>query len=129
MVYWLSPVLPPISTDGMTSDDVNLLAESTRELMLSTLKSISQPSRSSSTSHKLSSITSTSDDMADTPVEAQKRSSTTREAALKREGEESEEDEGRTGGSEMSKVDSRGGETTEDEMDDDAVLLKRPAGT
>jgi len=113
----------------MTSDDVNLLAESTRELMLSTLKSISQPSRSSSTLHKLSSITSTSDDMADTPVEAQKRSSTTREAALKREGEESEEDEGRTGGSEMSKVDSRGGETTEDEMDDDAVLLKRPAGT
>lgn len=29
-------------------------------------------------------------------------------------------------GSELSMVDSRGGETTEDEMDDDAVLLKRP---
>ena len=29
-------------------------------------------------------------------------------------------------GSELSLVDSRGGETTEDEMDEDAVLLKHP---
>nr|XP_019045831.1 phosphatidylinositol glycan, class A [Kwoniella bestiolae CBS 10118]OCF24761.1 phosphatidylinositol glycan, class A [Kwoniella bestiolae CBS 10118] len=43
-------VLPPIPTTGLTASDVPALMEKTREMMLETLKSISSPSPSASTS-------------------------------------------------------------------------------
>lgn len=119
----ICPVLPPISTDGMTSDDVTSLAESTRQLMLDTLRSISTPS----STQKSAQIPAVSDDVADTPAEGEKESSNTQKVLQEVEiprGEAKQPSE-----SELSIFfHSRGEETTEDEMDDDAVLLKRPAG-
>lgn len=71
-------------------------------------------------------MSKTSDDVADTPTESEKGSSATREVLQQTESPGSEDE--RKVMSDLSMVDSRGEETTEDEMDDDAVLLKRPKG-
>jgi lysophosphatidate acyltransferase len=104
----MSVVLPPISTIGLGPDDVTSLAESTREKMIETLQSISQPGPRLSNTLPLE--TAVVDSVEDTPLV----------------GVDEKEDSsgpGRTkvGGSEDGKD-----ETTEDEMDEDAVLLKRP---
>jgi 1-acyl-sn-glycerol-3-phosphate acyltransferase len=47
------PVLPPISTEGMTSEDVDQLVESTRSAMVTALEAISRPGPSHRTNIKL----------------------------------------------------------------------------
>ena len=92
-------VLPPVSTDGMGPEDVDGLTESTRQLMQGTLLDISRPSPPSNP------------EPAPSPGEA---------AVSRPSGSTASSDKGRTS------EDGSGGQTTEDEMDDDAVLLKRP---
>lgn len=111
----------------MTSDDVSSLAESTRDLMLKTLESISQPA--SSSSDNLQSMPKISGDVADTPAEVERETGATKDGLQIRSDALADDEKGIADGSEMRKVDSRGGETTDDEMDEDAVLLKRPIVT
>ncbi|ORY27361.1 hypothetical protein BCR39DRAFT_538480 [Naematelia encephala] len=108
-------VLPAIETIGLTSDDVNSLAEKTRERMLETLSEISAPGPSTSATKQVEELPETSPALEETPE-------TIRQRPVAQASESSES--GKEGGK-LFKVDSRG-DTTEDEMDDDAVLLKRP---
>ncbi|WRT63542.1 uncharacterized protein IL334_000447 [Kwoniella shivajii] len=122
-------VLPPISTIGLSSEDVTKLSEDTREKMLSTLKEISAPSPSA--------LSSLSGNQAQPEViESEK--------AVEKEDEEKKDESihldiekppivqdglRRRQTDEMtntSKSSKNGGDSTEDEMDDDAVLLRRP---
>jgi len=119
----------------MTADDVGKLTEQTHDLMESTLQSISAsgPSstytRSATTSkpgQKASSADSTEPSQSTAPVSEQ-------DGLRKRnqEGSSGSEESSRVVhldiGSESQSVQSKGEETTEDEMDEDAVLIKRPA--
>jgi len=124
-------VLPPISTVGLTADDVTALSESTRELMLETLRAISVPSPSPPAAPPPAEET--------TPIE---ETTTGVEDGIPRRvvGEGRDDLEGKSAdrhGEALRQVESRGesvsteesrGESvsTEDEMDEDAVLLKRP---
>ncbi len=108
----LIEVLPPISTEGMTADDVTSLTESTHDAMQETLKEISRP-----------------DPRHFAPQHPTVESSPSQpEQVASRAGEEDIELRERKIHSGM----SEGGrsrnseESTEDEMDEDAVLLKRP---
>ena len=108
-------VLPAISTDGMSSDDVDALTESTREKMVAALRDISSLGPLGKTSAK----------------DAPRLEDLTSEA---QDGSGKKGDSDNTGMSrEESRTSSRDGHeskgsTTEDEMDEDAVLLKRPTG-
>ncbi|WWD22843.1 hypothetical protein CI109_107337 [Kwoniella shandongensis] len=126
-------VLAPIPTIGLTADDVTSLAETTRELMLESLRSISAPGPSSSSS--LSSSNTLSASAPSISPAAERESSSTpqpvhldigqsEDGLRKRQPTERSDKTSKSGSSE-----GRGGESTEDEMDDDAVLLKRPKGT
>ncbi|KAK8844606.1 hypothetical protein IAR55_006453 [Kwoniella newhampshirensis] len=124
-------VLAPIPTTGLTADDVTSLAESTRELMLDTLRSISAPgpnSDSMSSSKTLSepkqSSTPADRGSSSTPQPVKLDIGHAEEGLRKRQPADTSENSSSKSGSE-----GRGGESTEDEMDDDAVLLKRPKGT
>lgn len=103
-------VLPPIPTEGLTANDVNGLVESTREAMLSTLIEISEPGPSQLRSVK-GAISS-----AEKGSEGKTQSGSSPAAASPVVADTATDE-------------ARGMETdhsTEDEMDDDAVLLKRP---
>ncbi|RXK36661.1 lysophosphatidate acyltransferase [Tremella mesenterica] len=115
-------VLPPISTAGLTVDDVSSLAESTRRQMLETLIQISSPRPTQPSPSPSSSIDDLETPRAEFPpvLDMTKQRLTSTRQENRSDGSEEK------GGSELSLVDSRGGETTEDEMDEDAVLLKRP---
>ncbi|ODO09088.1 hypothetical protein I350_02688 [Cryptococcus amylolentus CBS 6273] len=129
-------VLEPIPTIGLTVDDVTSLAESTREAMLQALREISVPTSSSSGPSTSSAgiAPPISAIVTDPPVGApihlnisnNDAQSALRQRLALRSGEHSRE-----ASSEGSKrgATSRDGETTEDEMDEDAVLMKKPTGT
>ena len=114
-------MLPPISTTGLGPDDVSDLANSTRELMLRTLKDISAPGPSSASAPRA------------IPSEETRSNNLEKKAA---EGLRERRQEGSSSGGaqdvrsqeplELDQTNSRGEETTEDEMDEDAVMLKRP---
>ncbi|KAK4686994.1 lysophosphatidate acyltransferase, partial [Tremellales sp. Uapishka_1] len=102
-------ILPPIVTTGLSSDDVTPLAESTRQSMLDALNQISVAGPSS---------------QPDIPIDSAEAEPVPTSLAPE---ETAQVDEGvrqRSASAETEK--ERSGETTEDEMDDDAVLLKRP---
>lgn len=113
------PVLPPISTVGMTADDVQTLADTTRDVMLRALLEISPRAQGQSP------VLPPADDSKIAPIpDATKLASNC--------------DNGDSGvrqrvvpaapvASYESLRSSHEG-TTEDEMDDDAVLLRRPKG-
>lgn len=109
-------VLPPISTEGMTADDVTSLTESTRDSMSEALKDISQPDPRH---------------FAPQPAISGSATPTTDTPAQNTEPEQSEHD-GLRIRKIQSSTGSEGGQSrnsedgTEDEMDEDAVLLKRP---
>lgn len=115
-------VLPPISTDGLTSDNVDELVESTRSAMVKALESISRPGPA----HQ-SDIQVAPEDLQTPRAELPRQlgDASTEDSHARRRNQESSGDASHLG-SELSKVDSRGAETTDDEMDDDAVLLKHP---
>lgn len=107
----LTAVLPPIPTTGLTFDDVSSLTESTREAMLKALKEISRPvpaatktaaaiETSVSKATALEKIRGSEQNSVDQLLVASAQSDATSEAASR--------------------------DTTEDELDGDAVLLKRP---
>lgn len=111
----------------MTSEDVDSLVESTRSAMVTALEAISRPGPSHRTNIKLS-----PEDL-QTPLAELPRQlgePVGQESDMRRRKQEGPDESasGLEGGSELRKVESRGGETTDDEMDDDAVLLKRPKG-
>lgn len=110
-------VLPPISTEGMTSEDVDALVESTRKAMVEALEAISRPGPSHQTNIRLA-----PEDLQTPLAELPRQLGEPDEATPRRRKEDGETE------NELRKVESRGGETTDDEMDDDAVLLKRPKG-
>ncbi|WVQ85206.1 hypothetical protein IAT38_007371 [Cryptococcus sp. DSM 104549] len=128
-------VLPPIPTTGLTSDDVTSLAESTREAMLTALRSISAPGPSSSSSSSSSAAplapsipTEITKPPTVAPIHLDITESGLRQRSGRAEGSvsSSEADAATTEGETEGKSEGRGGETTEDEMDDDAVLMKKP---
>ena len=100
-------VLDPIPTVGLTSDDVNELAESTRQLMLKTLIEISQPVPGADKAKQIEAVGETGSGF----IPAMKEQAQLTEKSL--------------GSAKLSAGVSETG-STEDEMDDDAVLLKRP---
>lgn len=109
-------VLPPIPTEGLTSENVDELVETTRGAMVAALESISRPGPS-----RESDIRVAPEDLQTPRAELPRElGSAEEEEQPRRRKQESQV------GSELNLVDSRGGETTEDEMDDDAVLLKHP---
>jgi lysophosphatidate acyltransferase len=116
-------VLPPISTEGMTSEDVDELVESTRNAMVKALEAISRPGPSHQTNIKVA-----PEDLQTPLAELPRQLGHSDDATPRRRKDESNDDTPMKGGSELRKVESRGAETTDDEMDDDAVLLKRPEG-
>ncbi|KAK1921308.1 1-acylglycerol-3-phosphate O-acyltransferase [Papiliotrema laurentii] len=104
-------VLPPVSTQGLTADDVTALTESTRESMLVALREISQPGPDGDKTAKVRAIEARSSTPEETePARVEPES---RQASVEPVGSE--------GGKSRSSEDG-----TEDEMDEDAVLLKRP---
>lgn len=104
----LTPVLPAIPTTGLTADDVPRLTETTRDAMLAALKELSPPAA------KLPEAAQSSGKS--TAVEGNQLDSL-RQRPLAESAETST----------ASLVDTLSrGESTEDEMDDDAVLLKHP---
>ena len=116
MSWWLIYlVLPAISTDGMGPDDVDALTESTREKMVTTLRDISTTGPSGTKSAKdaprLEELTAEEQDGGGEKGDSDKEGLLRAESATSSgDGHESK------------------GSTTEDEMDEDAVLLKRPSG-
>lgn len=107
----LTSVLPPVSTQGLTADDVTALTESTRESMLVALREISQPGPDGDKTAKVRAIEARSSTPEETePARVEPES---RQASVEPVGSE--------GGKSRSSEDG-----TEDEMDEDAVLLKRP---
>ncbi|WVR03265.1 hypothetical protein IAU60_000256 [Kwoniella sp. DSM 27419] len=115
-------VLPPIPTAGLTTDDVTALTESTREMMLETLRDISQPGPSG----KRTQIASPAEPLVDDkqPEQDQDIGADLVVKAV----DESSDCPSVDGADATDDVISRssGNDSTEDEMDDDAVLLKRP---
>lgn len=118
-------VLPPIPTTGLTVDDVTSLAVSTRESMLHALREISEPGPSSSisTSSAVSLAPPISENTTQPPAGASiqldiSESGALRQRGVPSSGVSSEWSEG--------KFEAQSEETTEDEMDEDAVLLKKP---
>ncbi|ORX35002.1 putative 1-acylglycerol-3-phosphate O-acyltransferase [Kockovaella imperatae] len=112
-------VLPAITTEGMGPDDVSALTQSTREKMVATLREISAPgplgrgpARDVPPLEKLP-----SEQQLGQPTEGRRRSSDDGSVADSQNGDSRNREEGQW--------DS----TTEDEMDDDAVLLKKPTGS
>ena len=120
-------VLPPISTEGMTSEDVDSLVESTRSAMVTALEAISRPGPSHRTNIKLS-PEDLQTPLAELPRQLGEPVGQESDSRRRKQEGSDESASGLEGGSELRKVESRGGETTDDEMDDDAVLLKRPKG-
>ncbi|TXT06060.1 hypothetical protein VHUM_03533 [Vanrija humicola] len=109
----IKTVLPPISTKGLTADDVHALAESTQKLMLETLIEISAPAPSAApkairAADSSTGKTTSSQLAVDGDNELRPRSTSSDTPAT------------------SSIAASTESLTTEDEMDDDAVLLKRP---
>ncbi|KAL7420334.1 1-acylglycerol-3-phosphate O-acyltransferase [Cryptotrichosporon argae] len=109
-------VLPPISTHGLTADDVHALCESTRALMLDALADMSAPGAAkrhaelpAATSELARAQAGEDGDALATAVEARAQPDL-------------------VDGEARARRPAHGGEaeTTDDEMDDDAVLLKRP---
>ncbi|WOO79683.1 putative 1-acyl-sn-glycerol-3-phosphate acyltransferase [Vanrija pseudolonga] len=105
-------ILPPISTKGLTADDVHALAESTQKLMLETLIEISAPAPSPApkalrAADSSTAKTTSSQLIVDGDNKLRSRSASDTPAT-------------------SSIAASTESLTTEDEMDDDAVLLKRP---
>ncbi|KAL1409664.1 1-acylglycerol-3-phosphate O-acyltransferase [Vanrija albida] len=105
-------ILPPIPTVGLTADDVTSLVESTQKLMLETLKEISAPPAppaiKAPRAADSSSAKTTSSQLAvqgDTELRSRAASDTAAKSIT---------------------TSTESLQTTEDEMDDDAVLLKRP---
>lgn len=114
--HWLRPVLPPIPTTGLGPDDVTALTESTHDQMLATLKDIShtQPGESEAQSRPRLATPST-------------------ESGVELKSDERPGSKRQQSGSGCSEEDSSDGhgtkdssDGTEDEMDEDAVLLQRP---
>jgi lysophosphatidate acyltransferase len=110
----------------MTSEDVDQLVESTRAAMVTALEAISRPGPSHRTNIKLA-PEDLQTPLAELPRQLGEPAEGTRRRDRKQEVSD-ETESGLEGGGELRKVESRGGETTDDEMDDDAVLLKRPKG-
>jgi lysophosphatidate acyltransferase len=108
----------------MTSEDVDALVESTRTAMVKALEAISRPGPSHQTNIQIA-----PEDL-QTPLAELPRQLGHQDDATPRRRKEDDKTETplASRGSELRKVESRGGETTDDEMDDDAVLLKRPKG-
>ena len=113
----LTEVLPPISTEGLTTEDVTALTESTRETMLATLREISEPGPAS--------ISEIKEDRAsyETPVVPVQ----VVEKVLSTLVEPVEVLEQPTGTDlEQGRSNEEEADENEDEMDEDAVLLRRP---
>jgi lysophosphatidate acyltransferase len=113
----LSIVLPPISTEGLTTDDVTSLTESTRETMLATLREISEPGPASITEVKEEPSNA---DTSVVPVRVVETVLSTLVEPVEILEQKEEFD------LEKSKSSEEDSESLEDEMDEDAVLLKRP---
>ncbi|WVN85990.1 uncharacterized protein L203_101148 [Cryptococcus depauperatus CBS 7841] len=114
-------ILPPIPTTGLTSDDVTSLTESTRELMIKTLCEISAPPAPVSVALPQPSV----------PTDAIKPTMAAVHSNIPGSGLHQREccrDVSTEVSNRKSVANSRasGGETTEDEMDEDAVLLRMP---
>lgn len=124
-------VLPPISTIGLTSDDVSSLAESIRELMLKTLIEISRPgpglARVGIEGKMQTGMVENMDDLKNLPGGG--RAIDTSAGGTGLEGSDQEQEQERERGADEVSTHSQNGEysSTEDEMDEDAVLMKRPS--
>jgi lysophosphatidate acyltransferase len=114
----------------MTSENVDELVETTRSAMVTTLESISRPGPA----HQHD-VHVAPEDLQTPRAELPRQlghpigTSSSTEPTPRRRKQENSDESGQGSsemGSELSKVESRGGETTDDEMDDDAVLLRRP---
>ena len=116
-------MLPPISTEGLGPDDVNSLTESTRDMMLKALREISSSTSSTPRSLESAQAKSTEEtEDAQTPramSEEPRYGLRSRTSGTPLRGVESEKAKARAESSR---------ETTEDEMEGDAVLLRRPKG-
>lgn len=100
------------------------LVESTRSAMVSALESISRPGPS----HQHD-IQVTPEDLQTPKAELPRQLGhpiDQEEKPRRRNQQEPSDETIGSSGNELRAVDSRGGESTEDEMDDDAVLLKHP---
>ncbi|WWC57935.1 uncharacterized protein I303_100470 [Kwoniella dejecticola CBS 10117] len=114
-------VLPPIPTIGLTASDVTQLSEDTREKMLSTLRDISEPGPSASRSPITASQTDTRqpEQSPETDGNLENEKKIVHLDIAQSSDTAKEEDM-------VSRSSKSGNDSTEDEMDDDAVLLKRP---
>ncbi|WWD05952.1 hypothetical protein V865_004037 [Kwoniella europaea PYCC6329] len=113
-------VLPPIPTVGLTADDVTKLSEDTREKMLETLREISEPGPSSAVKHEPAVVEQPESEPA-IPKEKEKEHIEDQEKGT------IHLDIKKSSNSDSEEVTSKSGnESTEDEMDDDAVLLRKP---
>ncbi|WVQ74038.1 hypothetical protein IAR50_003619 [Cryptococcus sp. DSM 104548] len=121
-------VLAPIPTIGLTVEDVTSVAESTREAMLQALREISAPTPSFSSGIAPSISTTVTAPPIGAPIHLDippdDAQSTLRQRLAPGSGEHSRDVSSE--GSKRSTAGSRDGETTEDEMDEDAVLMKKP---
>lgn len=119
----------------MTADDVGRLTVQTHDLMESALQSISAPSPDASR-RKDDPSSGSRDSQTPRPDNAQSQSNAqghAQDGGLRKRNHQTSSSsndslsvaDSKTG-NDLKSVDSRGGETTEDEMDEDAVLLKRP---
>ncbi|BEI82368.1 hypothetical protein CcaverHIS002_0302360 [Cutaneotrichosporon cavernicola] len=105
-------ILPPISTKGLTVDDVSSLTESTREAMLTALKEISKP------------VPSAAKTAAAIETSVSKATALERVRSSEKNSVDQRFVASSASDSALSEPTSR--DTTEDELDGDAVLLKRP---
>ena len=78
---------------------------------------------------KCSSAPETKNDVSDNLVDGQTDSISASDGPRRRDADLIEIDDTNKADSEYSVEDGRGEDTTEDEMDEDAVILKRPLGT
>jgi hypothetical protein len=110
----MSTVLPPISTIGLTSEDVTRLSETTHDEMLKVLQEISAPGPSGIKSHSGPQKSESTATSAPAPTAELRQ----RPAEQSRGPEELQQAPALTK--------RRGSDSTEDEMDDDAVLIEKP---
>ncbi|WWC85697.1 uncharacterized protein L201_000563 [Kwoniella dendrophila CBS 6074] len=116
-------VLPPIPTVGLTADDVTKLSEDTRERMLNALRDISEPGPSEKQTAQITEAEQFSDDVKN--IEDQNKKT----VHLNVEGDQNNQEDGQVlfeSEDITSRSSKSGNDSTEDEMDDDAVLLRRP---